>query len=68
MFVRKIRNRSGSVSVQIISKNGGRYRIIETVGISKNPEKIKKLVIQAKDQIDHPTNQAPLFSFLSETS
>ena len=67
MFVRKIRNRSGSISVQIISKDSGRYRVIETVGTSKDSDEVEKLVIEAKDRINHPANQAPLFSLLSET-
>lgn len=67
MFVRKIRNRSGSTSVQIISKYREQYRIIETVGISKDADEIEKFVIKAKNRIDHPDNQAPLFSDLSKT-
>ena len=67
MFVRKLRNRSGSISVQIISKEGGRYRVVRTIGTSKDPEKVKKLFVEAKNQIDHPDNQVSLFPILSET-
>lgn len=67
MFVRKLRNRSGSISVQIISKEGGRYRVVRTIGTSKDPEKVEKLVVEAKNQIDHPDNQVSLFPILSET-
>ncbi len=67
MFVRKNRNRSGSVSVQIISKKRGRYQVVDTVGCSKNPEKIEKLVLEAKNRICYPPNQPQLFSMLSET-
>ena len=67
MFVRRNRNRGGSISVQIISKDGGRYRVIETVGTSKDPDEVEKLVGEAKDKINNPANQASLFSFLSGT-
>ena len=67
MFVRKNRNRSGSVSVQIISKETKRYRVVETVGTSKDPEEIEKLVVEAKNRINYPANQAQLFSTLSKT-
>jgi len=67
MFVRKVRNRSGSISVQIISKDSGRYRVVETVGTSKNPDDVEKLIIEAKSRMNYPVNQAPLFSFLSKT-
>ncbi|MBI5700804.1 hypothetical protein HZC34_03025 [Candidatus Saganbacteria bacterium] len=67
MFVRKLRNRSGSTSVQIISKDSGKYCVVETLGTSKDSDEIKKLVIEAKDRIDHPAGQSSLFSILSET-
>lgn len=67
MFVRKNRNRSGSFSVQIISKERGRYRVVETVGTAKEPEEIEKLVIEAKNRINYPANQLQLFSMLSKT-
>lgn len=67
MFVRKNRNRSGSVSVQIIKKVDGKYKLIETVGTSSDPDKIESLALEAKNRIDNPKNQLPLFSLLSET-
>ena len=67
MFVRKLRNRSGSISVQIISKEGGKYRVVRTVGTSKDPDEIAKLIIEAKNQINYPDNQISLFPILSET-
>lgn len=67
MFVRKLRNRSGSISVQIISKDSRRYRVVETVGTAKEPEEIEKLVVEAKNIINYPVNQLQLFSTLSKT-
>jgi len=41
MFIRKLKNRSGSISVQIISKASGKYKVIKTIGSSSiNPERI----------------------------
>ncbi len=42
MFIRKKKNTSGSVSVQIISKTNG-YKVIKTVGCSSNQNEIKDL-------------------------
>lgn len=69
MFVRKIRNRSGSISVQIISKDNGKYRIVETVGISSDPDTVASLIIEAKNRINclPPYTQSALFPVLSET-
>jgi hypothetical protein len=36
MFLRKLKNRSGSVSVQIIHKTRDKYEVIKTIGSSKN--------------------------------
>lgn len=67
MFVRKNRNRSGSISVQIISKKLGKYSVIETVGTSKNLDEIERLILEAKNRINYPSDQLSLFSTLSET-
>jgi len=51
MFVRKKRNASGSISIQIISKHAGKYRVVETVGCSKDSDEIKSLYNQALERI-----------------
>jgi len=61
MFVRRKRNKSGTISVQIIDKTGG-YKVIETVGSSKNSEAINKLVEKAEYQIG--TNKGRQDDFL----
>ena len=47
MFVRKKRNKSGTVSVQIIDKTAG-YKVLETIGSSKDTEQIAYLVKKAE--------------------
>ena len=46
MFVRKKRNPTGSISVQVIDKSSGKYRVYKTLGNSKDSAKIE-LLIQA---------------------
>lgn len=62
MFVRKNKNRSGSVSVQIIEKRNGAYRVFRTVGNSSDPDEIERLFRQAKHQIIHLPGQLKLFA------
>ena len=53
MFVRKKKNKSGTVSVQVIDKRNG-YRVVKTVGCSANKDEIEQLMIEAQ-QIIHAT-------------
>jgi len=43
VFVREKKNKSGTVSVQIIDKSSGSYRVARTVGSSSDPEEIAYL-------------------------
>lgn len=43
MFVREKKNKSGTISVQIIDKSSGNYRVAKTVGSSSDPEEIAYL-------------------------
>ncbi|MBK7377530.1 MAG: IS1634 family transposase [Ignavibacteriales bacterium] len=51
MFVRKKKNKSGSISIQIIDKNSGGYKVIQTVGCSDEMKIVEQLYIKAKQQI-----------------
>ena len=66
MFVRKNRNRSGTISVQIILKQGGCYRVAQTVGSSGDPEEVERLVLQTHNIIANPGGQLKLFSTKSQ--
>jgi transposase len=61
MFIRKLRNRSGTLSIQIISKTNGKYRVIKTVGCGDNEEETQKLVNFAKQELDRLSQQSKLF-------
>jgi hypothetical protein len=62
MFVRKKPNKSGLVSVQIIDKSSGKYRVAKTVGSSDVPSVVEDLVLQAKAQLPLLSKQ-PSFNF-----
>jgi len=49
MFIRKKPNKTGSISVQIIDKSSGKYKVAKTIGSSNNPEEIKRLEIKARN-------------------
>lgn len=40
MFIRELKNRSGSVSIQIISKARGRYKVVKTIGCAQHGKKL----------------------------
>jgi transposase len=60
MFVRKKPNKSGVVSIQIIDKSSGKYRVAKTVGSSDNPLTIDALFKEAKQLIATLTGQQVL--------
>jgi len=43
MFVRRKKNRSGSVSVVVVSKERGRFRELQTIGVSANEDEVERL-------------------------
>lgn len=51
MFIRQKKNKSGSISVQIISKSNGKYKVIKSLGSSSSPDEIVGLVLKAKQEI-----------------
>src|SRR3989344_5331106 len=65
MFVRKKKNQSGTVSVQIISKTRGAYRVVKSLGASDEPVVIEKLAAQAQAHISQNRRQARLFPALT---
>lgn len=61
MFVREKKNSSGSVSIQIISKARGRYKVVKTVGCGAERHKIEELKKIAEQEINRLKNQPSLF-------
>jgi hypothetical protein len=60
MFVRKKRNKSGSVSVQVVSKANG-YRVLRTLGSAHDPQEVGRLVELGKAWIARQARQFSLF-------
>ena len=50
--VRKKKNKSGSVSIVIVDRANRGYKVIETIGYSKNKDEIESLYQQALKRID----------------
>ncbi|MDI6802781.1 MAG: IS1634 family transposase [Bacteroidota bacterium] len=51
MFVRKKKNKSGKISIQIIDKSSGKYKVIKTIGNSDDSTIVDELYQQAKQEI-----------------
>ncbi|MBP7511029.1 MAG: IS1634 family transposase [Bacteroidia bacterium] len=61
MFIRQKKNKSGSTSIQIISKNGGSYKILKSIGSSSSEEGISILMHQARFELGQLQAQPSLF-------
>ena len=61
MFLRKLKNRSGSISVQIISKARGKYKVIKTIGTGITEQQIQKLWLLGKQEIERHSSQSKIF-------
>ena len=65
MFLRKLKNRSGSISIQIISKSSGKYKVIRTIGCGRTEQEVQKLEYLGKQELERLSCQPKLF--VSET-
>lgn len=67
MFIRKKKNSSGSISVQIISKSTGKYKVVRTIGCGHTEQEVMKLTYLAKQEIERLSKQAKLFISENDT-
>jgi transposase len=51
MFVRQRKNPSGSVSIQIIDKSSGKYKVVETIACVKNDKELDFYLAKAENRI-----------------
>lgn len=51
MFVRQKKNKSGVISVQVIDKSTGKYKVLKTIGSSSSPAKVQELLNKGKEFI-----------------
>jgi len=61
MYVRRKPNKSGSFSIQIISKRKGRNKVVKTIGCATMWHEIEELEKRAKEEIRNLTRQEELF-------
>lgn len=57
MFIKRKKNRSGTVSVVVAEKISGRYRELVTIGIARSPEEIDTLVAEGNEWIDRESTR-----------
>jgi transposase len=62
MFVRKKKNRSGTISIVVIDKSGGRFRELKTIGVSSDANEITSLYQQGKKWIAAHCGNRDMFS------
>jgi transposase len=61
MFVRKKKNPSGIISIQVIDKSGGKYKVFKTIGSSSDKKKILELYQQGKKWIESQHGTQDMF-------
>jgi transposase len=66
MYVRKKRNPSGVVSVQIIDKSMGRYRVVRTIGSSSDASTIESLYLEGKKWISSYMGEQDIFEIYNK--
>jgi transposase len=66
VFIRRVKNRSGSKSIQVISKQDGKYRVVKSFGSSFDENDLRKREKEAEffiaEQTEKNQNQIHLFS------
>jgi transposase len=65
MFIRSKKNKSGVVSVQIIDKSSGKYKVIKTIGSSADQAGIEEMIKNGKQWIKDRTGTLE-FDFTDE--
>lgn len=68
MFLRKKKNRSGSTSIQIISKTYGKYKVVKTIGSGRNEQDIQKLWYLGKQEMERLSAQSKAFVSEQDTA
>ena len=51
MYIRKKKNKSGSISIQIIQKKHSHYKVVKTIGCAKNKKELEELLQEAQKQL-----------------
>ena len=62
MFLRPKKNKPVSISIQIISKTRGRYKVVKSLGSATTRQEIGRLTRLAEQEIERLSEPLPLFS------
>lgn len=68
VFIRKKHNKSGSVSIQVLKKEGRKNVLIKSIGSSSDPKQINQLYEEARNYIDQLIGQTKMDLFSKEES
>jgi len=66
MFWRKKKNKSGIISIQVIDKSSGKYKLVKTIGSSEDERELEKLVHQAQEYVSSYGGQQQLDFILGD--
>jgi transposase len=66
MFIRKKRNPSGVISVQVIDKSLGKYRVLKTIGSSSDDDEVKSLLEKGKRWISNYKGEQDIFELATK--
>jgi transposase len=61
MFLRKLKNRTGNISVQIILKANGKYKVVKTIGCGSTEQEVQRLWYLGKQEIERLSAQSKIF-------
>jgi transposase len=61
MFVRKKKNKSGTISIQIINKNRGKYKVLKTIGCANTNREEELMTLLAKTEMEKISGNQSLF-------
>lgn len=66
MFIRKKQNPSGLISIQVVDKCKGKYRLLKTIGSSSDPQIITALYEEGKKWMSNYLGEQDIFSQASK--
>jgi transposase len=66
MYIRKKRNRSGSISIVVVDKSRGHYRELRTIGVSSDAKEIEALYLKGKQWISARCGQRDMFAIADQ--
>jgi len=61
MFVRKKKNKSSTISIQIISKSRGKYKVVKTIGCAKTRREEELMLLLANSELKRLSGDQSLF-------